>query len=506
MCDDSLSSPTTELLQILCTAIARDGGGSLVTALKDYDDVSPKRLNSLLIQSIGKPKLLSLFSEAFPEIFHVDRSITPHWVVLLTQQYVQEIGSNACTCTRTDDHHQHAKKQQLIDKARYVLRKRQSKLARRQRADNYEDSHKVNTPWLLKECMWEAHFYLRAADRYRSALYQCPEEVQPVGTKPWNDLVLDDFEAVLHESQGIFVLKNGKVCLTRVASSSTAVTNEEQDYVVQLDETLTQLVDGDGATQVALALLLHRHETFRQLLGGRDLWILIQQHPKRFQDIQVYQEGTDIMLQSKKQERNNGRMKVDQVGLYSVANAKWGNAMANIMVKACQKVGYTNNVTAIDLTASVGGMTLGLAKTNFFDTVLAVEIDSKRAELCRENMKHHGVKVSVHTMDAMDVIQTLPRRSCLVLDPPWGGVNYKRRDDTEPFMMGAWTLEQVLEHVSVHLSPCLVGLRLPVTLVVEMFLENLRKRGLVFETNLIRKLNVQLFVVIFFREETYHKM
>jgi predicted RNA methylase len=192
--------------------------------------------------------------------------------------------------------------------------------------------------------------------------------------------------------------------------------------------------------------------------------------------------------------------------LYSVANTKWGNAMANIMVQACQKVGYTNNVTAIDLTASVGGMTLGLAKTNFFDTVLAVEIDPKRAELCRENMKYHGVKVSVHTMDAMDVIQTLPRRSCLVLDPPWGGVNYKRRDDTEPFMMGAWTLEQVLEHVSVHLSPCLVGLRLPVTLVVEMFLENLRKRGLVFETNLIRKLNVQMFVVIFFREETYHKM
>ena len=61
-------------------------------------------------------------------------------------------------------------------------------------------------------------------------------------------------------------------------------------------------------------------------------------------------------------------MKVDQVGLYYVANIKWGkNAMANIMIKACQKAGFTNNVTAIDLTASVGGMTLGLAKTDVFD-------------------------------------------------------------------------------------------------------------------------------------------
>lgn len=39
-----------------------------------------------------------------------------------------------------------------------------------------------------------------------SVLYRYPKEVQPVGTQPWNHLVLNNFEAVLHEAQGIFVL------------------------------------------------------------------------------------------------------------------------------------------------------------------------------------------------------------------------------------------------------------------------------------------------------------
>ncbi len=76
--------------------------------------------------------------------------------------------------------------------------------------------------------MWEAHFYLRAADRYRSALYQCPEEVQPVGTKPWNDLVLDDFEAVLiHETDRRHIICS-RECKSMASTSRLIINNGDE--------------------------------------------------------------------------------------------------------------------------------------------------------------------------------------------------------------------------------------------------------------------------------------
>lgn len=206
-------------------------------------------------------------------------------------------------------------------------------------------------------------------------------------------------------------------------------------------------------------------------------------------------------------------MKVDDVGLYSVTNAKWGNAVANIMVHCVKQLewenGASNNdaayVTAIDLTASVGGMTLGLAKTGFFKKVIAIEIDPGRADLCRQNMSIHGMQdlVEVHTMDAMDAISSFRcSRTCIVIDPPWGGINYKRNmNDSYALKMGAWSLEAIVQKIAFHAKPCVVGLRLPVNFSVNRFLDSLRKDwNLAFDTLSIRKLSVQLFVVVAFQE------
>jgi hypothetical protein len=155
---------------------------------------------------------------------------------------------------------------------------------------------------------------------------------------------------------------------------------------------------------------------------------------------------------------------------------------------------------AIDLTASIGGMTLALAKTNKFEQVIAIEIDEGRAELCRQNMVQHGMQelVEIRTMDAMDAIPTLPSNSCISIDPPWGGVRYKQ-NKRSGLEMGKWSLEDVLERISIHLRPCVVGLRMPVTFVVDDLLPTLREdRGMVLETLSVRKLSVQLFVVLFF--------
>ena len=724
--DDSSSRETADeafLLQLLCTEIVKDGGACLVTSLKDYIkelSISKKRMNQLLISTIGKPKLLT-FLENYPTIFHVDRNVTPHWVVLLQHQeeYVVNVKKEESKKENKENKKNQQQQQQqqqqdllqskVYNKALYILRKRQSKFDRRRQqqrvcnsADTYhetikdasqgdggdgaengvdeeEEETKVNTFWLLQQCKWEVHSYLRSSSSvqdddtegvdvddgsggwlsYYQRLYSTtitttsnsPEQqqvqqqklqVQPVGTMGWEKLILKKFESILSSSVsppptsttviqqdhswGRVLVKDGKAWLESISSSPTPPMppqtlrlddanngmsedngscydreiqdqNEEGDegrdveYLKKLDDILTKLVvHVDGANQVRLEVLLHRHPTLKYILGGRDLWSIYQKEQQRhsqqqngdkdmeketpakttvvfFQHIDMFKEGADIVLRCKDRNRKldneaSGRMIVDEEGLYSVTNSKWGTAIANTMIQSVYKVGWIEKpatkgatssnskknqitsapidstsdgegidaaamkegkITAIDLTASVGGMTLGLAKSKFFDPIMAIEIDPHRANLCQQNMARHGMDsvVQVRTMDAMDAIPELPSRSCIVIDPPWGGMNYnkkqrnncksaaggergnnkKQKQHPMVFQMGNWTLEDILEKVSQHIKPCIVGLRLPVTFHVDSLFDRLRdERGLKFEQLFVRKLSVQLFVVIAFQE------
>jgi hypothetical protein len=229
-------------------------------------------------------------------------------------------------------------------------------------------------------------------------------------------------------------------------------------------------------------------------------------------------------------------MKVDEEGLYSVTNTKWGRAMANLMVQACRKTNLfdddhnnaegdetTTEKTSssssprsqrrrivVDLTASVGGMTLGLARSNYFDAIVAIEIDPTRSKLCEENMTKHGFQhlVRVQNKDSVQEIPSLPRRVCFVVDPPWGGFDYKhlnRREERKGrknhLKLGETYLEDILEQIANCNAPCVVGLRLPVTYNVQNLLDCLTEKDgtdIHFKCITIRKIAVQLVVVLYF--------
>jgi 16S rRNA G966 N2-methylase RsmD len=467
---------TIELLQTLSTEISRDGGASLVVSLKDYVK-HPKRIDDLVKKSTGKTKLLT-FLERHPTVFDVNRHEVPHFVKLRDYQYV-----SCCYRNDTDDS---TTLQALYDKIGYVLTRRQSRLTRRQGSN---DRKEVNLIWLLKECTTQVHYYLRAGNFY-AELYQTDVDlVKVVGSVEWQELVLPAFEQVVQQTCSV---NNGKVCLL------SGPEENNDDDIHELTHKLQQLVDRDGATQVSLSLLLHRNHDLKRLLRGRDFMTLVKQHPDiLLQSVQIQVDGTDILLKSKTL-RQNGRMEVDETGLFSVTSGKWGSAMTNILSWCCQQVHWgrpPEEQTVIDLTASVGGMTLALAKN--FARVIAVEIDSHRAALCQENMIRHGVdnKVEVINRDAMELIPQL-RQNCAVMvfvDPPWGGINYKR-ERRQVLTMGQWTLEEVLQQLAKHLSPGMVGVRLPVNFDLECFLGGLTGIDMVQ----VRKLGPQLLVVLSF--------
>jgi 16S rRNA G966 N2-methylase RsmD/nitroreductase len=487
-----------QLLKILSMEIAQDGGASQVLHLKDYAE-RPKLVDSLLLQSIGNKKLLA-FLECQPHIFHVDRYATPHFVKLISKQHCYPTTLNDKTNSNTIV--QKGLKT-LNDKVLYVLRKRASKLARRQRPG---DTQNVSITWLMNQVTAPLHYYLRSSGYY-VRVYHNPDQVKMLGTPEWQQVVLPEFESLLLSNDfEIDILENYKHVVWLPGTDHLKDTQDDYFVIRQLASKLTELVHEDGATQVTLSLLLHRYVELQQLLGGRDFALLAEQYDGYFTELIITKYGDDIHLQAKNPARDGGRMQVDETGLFSVASSKWGGAFANLMAWSCTQAFQldAHKVTAIDLTASVGGITLALAKASFAK-VIAVEIDPHRADLCRKNMLKHGMNriVDVRTADAMDQIRVLGicnknQSTAVVIDPPWGGIHYKR--EKKPIYLGRWALEEVVEAVAHHLSPAVVGLRLPVNFPAHDFLETLRLRDLSFETTTIRKVGPQLIAILAFQD------
>jgi 16S rRNA G966 N2-methylase RsmD len=486
------SDPDHQLLAILSTEIEKDGGTSLTTLIKDYYVERPKQIDSLLVKTVGSKQMLKFF-EKHNSIFSVDRASKAHVVKLLSNEH--SCCDQAVVNTKTADHTLNTRevsrcREALQDKVLYVLRKRNVQISRRQRSN---DTHHVSCEWLLRQCKIPTHLYLRSVGFYKSIYVSC-HDVELMGSKEWESRVIPVFQTAIKE--WVMFSPEGKIFL----DDAETVDDDSTVSVESLANKLLAFVEKDGATQISLSLLLHRAPELKRLLGGRDLLQLASTHVTCFKGMHItVDDKREVFLQSTKKARV-GRMDVDEVGLFSVASSRWSTAMANILAKQCHVALniHPKDIVALDLTASVGGVTLGLAKV--FERVIAIEIDEHRANLCRQNMQRQSVSdiVDVRNMDAMDAIPTLPTHSVVFLDPPWGGHSYKR--EKPPLRMGSWSFADVLVQVGRDLAPCVVGVRLPITCQVGSLLDMLIESDLPFEILKNKKLGPQLFVVLHFPE------
>ncbi len=362
-----------KLVQILSTEIHRDGGASLVRDLKEYVSIDS------LLKRCSKPKLLA-FLENFPQIFEVNRNNLPHVVYLLQDDHV-------CMDDVPASQQSDAKKT-VMDRIIYILKKEKSKDARRNRINTTTG---VNELWLLKQCKNQFHRYLRLSGKYID-FYSLCREVTLVGSESWVNLVSKEFILISEECCNYM---DGRMFLRE---------DEEKTDVEALASKLIEKVEEDGGTHISVGLLLHRYPELQKNVGGRDLMRLKEENEAYFDRIGIFMRDNQIYLQSKI--TKEGRMQVDETGLFSVTSSKWGNAFVSMMAHQCRSMlsKEPGTVVAIDLTASVGGITLPLAKT--FERVIAIEIDSHRAELCHCNMVEYGVShnVNIRNEDSVEII------------------------------------------------------------------------------------------------------
>lgn len=472
-----------KLLQILSVEITIDGGASLVRELKEYNP----RIDSLL-KNASKKKLLSFF-EVYPDIFQVDRNVLPHVVRLISRKSKDYlVPAGALESTRNC----------LKERIRYIVEKERCKDVKRNMSNVTVG---VNKSWLLKQCKRSCHVYLRSLGFYIKVYSNCTssDEVKIVGSDEWMAMVMDEFMAVVKTACN--VIGERVVLLQQTEDQGNAITSVED-----IAANVIRAVKKDGATHISLSLLLHRDVKLRNLLGGHDLIKSKEEHSHLFKQVNIFMRDREVYLENPCPPRE-GRMLVDETGLFSVASSKCGNALANVMVKHTLSVLRKDpmETVAVDLTASVGGLTLSLAKK--FKRCIAIEIDPVRADLCRQNMQIHGcTNVHVLCQDSMEAILEMAQQECaqftgedkvFILDPPWGGKYYKKdKDKKHPIKMGCWTIVQVVERIFQFMTPTIIGIRTPVDFDCGSFLKDLDDANATFKVKEQKKLGPQLFIVL----------
>lgn len=83
--------------------------------------------------------------------------------------------------------------------------------------------------------------------------------------------------------------------------------------------------------------------------------------------------------------------------------------------------------TIIDATGGAGGDTISFS--NFFGSVISIELDTTKYEYLKNNTEIYECK-NVHIINgnSVEVIPKIPNVDIIYVDPPWGGKDYKNTE------------------------------------------------------------------------------
>lgn len=144
---------------------------------------------------------------------------------------------------------------------------------------------------------------------------------------------------------------------------------------------------------------------------------------------------------------NEGDVKMTDVSRYSITHPLIAETVASIL----QDIFKTTDVIVTDAFASIGGVTIALAKR--FTKIFACEIEPVHCDCLKHNLRAFGLdsKVEILNGDFMELYPMLQGQQAIFLDPPWGGPSYKLQPVFEyPLVNGTTTVPNLIIEVLIH--------------------------------------------------------
>lgn len=154
---------------------------------------------------------------------------------------------------------------------------------------------------------------------------------------------------------------------------------------------------------------------------------------------------------------NYSDLKIDEVGKYSITLPKKADMITRLILFYCKNLNSPHTLTITDATAGVGGNVLSFCKSGM--NVNAIEIDKERCEYLTHNIAHYGYDVNIYNHNYLEIYEEL-KQDIIFIDPPWGGLDYKKADDII-LTLGNVPLEEICNNIYDKKIAKLTVLKLP---------------------------------------------
>ena len=124
-------------------------------------------------------------------------------------------------------------------------------------------------------------------------------------------------------------------------------------------------------------------------------------------------------------------IQLDDVGMFSTTAAPVAQQISKHIANLFTPAERARGLSVTDGCACCGGNVLSFARCGFFAKVTAVEFDAKRHAMLASNVKFalRGVAsppvTDVRCGSYLDLLRVL-KQDVVFLDPPWGGIDYKK--------------------------------------------------------------------------------
>jgi 16S rRNA G966 N2-methylase RsmD len=125
---------------------------------------------------------------------------------------------------------------------------------------------------------------------------------------------------------------------------------------------------------------------------------------------------------------NYDKIKFTEESIYSVSKIDGANRLIEI-IKDNMK---TSDIVVTDGTANIGSDTISMAHE--FNKINAIEYDKDNYEALKNNVKVLNIKnIKLYQGDTNEIIKDI-EQDVLYVDPPWGGVDYKKENRLKLYM------------------------------------------------------------------------
>lgn len=142
---------------------------------------------------------------------------------------------------------------------------------------------------------------------------------------------------------------------------------------------------------------------------------------------------------------NNTKLKnllIDDETLMYITMPKDSEKISMIISSHMIHFKSSNNITIVDATACVGGDTITFCIN--FENVISIEENINTYKMLCSNIKQYDFKnITVLNGDCTQIIPKLNNIDVIYIDPPWGGKDYKKKDNIN-LNIGSVSIEEFI--------------------------------------------------------------